>query len=229
MKLHPVVLLPLLLALFCLSPRFVFAQQYDYEKDAVRALRQAQAQDRAIREATFKILDTTKVSFVFNDQPVHEAFEFLAAVANLNLVVDMAKLPKPDMTVTLKLTDVTVRTALDHMTQQLGLAWVYREGRIYITDPDSAKELPETRFYDVSSLLKDAGSIQDSDFLLQRLMNVVTTLVEPGSWSPEKKTAVTGFRHLLIVTHTPRTQLQVQLLLDQIQNPPQAAPPKPER
>jgi hypothetical protein len=106
------------------------------------------AADRVVRQK----LDETVVSFTFNEQPLEEAMDFLAALGHFNIVIDHRKV-EAGKTLTLKLTDVSLLTALKLAVEQASLKWTVRDGVVIISDQDGIKSEPVTVVYDVSDML----------------------------------------------------------------------------
>ena len=104
--------------------------------------------DRAVRH---KLEDTT-VSFTFNEQPLDEAMGFLAELGKINIVIDHGKV-EAGKTVTLKLTDVSLLTAVKLSVEQVGLKWTVRDGILFVSNEDGVKNEPVTVVYDVNDLL----------------------------------------------------------------------------
>ncbi len=80
-----------------------------------------------------KRLRETVVSFVFNEQPIPEVFEYLGTVGNVNLVLDRRPI-REDATVSLKLTNVSLETALDLLYAQIGVTRTVHGGVVVISD-----------------------------------------------------------------------------------------------
>ncbi|TFG73867.1 MAG: hypothetical protein E4H23_12880, partial [Chrysiogenales bacterium] len=72
--------------------------------------------------------------FDFTGQPFMAMVDLLRTTGNFNIVVDPLMMPGPEQTVTLQLTDSTIKTILDLVTQQAGLKWTVRENYVYISD-----------------------------------------------------------------------------------------------
>ncbi len=98
--------------------------------------RRSFAADRpsAVDRKVLAQIDDTSVSFTFNEQPVFEALDFLATLGKVNIVPDRAALKDPEQTVTIKLENVPLRTAIILIAEQLGLRWVIRDGVVFISD-----------------------------------------------------------------------------------------------
>lgn len=106
------------------------------------------AADRAVAQ---KLVDTV-VTFTFSEQPLDEALDFLATLGNINIVVDRRKV-EAGKTVTLKLTDASLLTAIKFVAEQVGVKWTVRDGVVLFTDEEGAKSEPVTAVYDVSPYL----------------------------------------------------------------------------
>jgi type II secretory pathway component GspD/PulD (secretin) len=122
-------------------------------------------QDRKVRQQ----LDETIVSFTFNEQSVMEAIDFLQTLGNVNIVPDRTKFEDPAKTVTLKLQNVPLATAIKLLTEQLGLKWTVRDGIVFISDAEGIKRPPETNTYDVRDLLADIPNFEGPTFELQNI------------------------------------------------------------
>ena len=172
----------------------------------------------------YQKLDGTIVSFTFSDQPLEEAIDFLSTLGGVNIVLDRRKV-EAGKTVTLKLTNVTLTTAIKLITEQVGLKWVVREGVAFISDEEGTTLEPVTVVYDVSDFLavppnfegpaielqnlssnrggrggggagggvspfgadqgadaKQADSAKSRDELLQDLVDLIRSVIEPGTW-----------------------------------------------
>ena len=87
-----------------------------------------------------KQLQETKVTFTFNEQPVLEALDFFSTLGQINIVPDRKILKDPAPEVTLKLTDVTLETAVSMVAEQLGLKAIIRDGVVFISDAEGVKK-----------------------------------------------------------------------------------------
>jgi len=88
-------------------------------------------------------LDETEVSFTFNERPVDEAWQALAAMAKIPVVRDPeATFPK-DRTVTLKLTAVPVGIAFRLLADQLDRQYIITGGKLFISTPERIGEMIE--------------------------------------------------------------------------------------
>jgi type II secretory pathway component GspD/PulD (secretin) len=122
-------------------------------------------QDRKVRQQ----LEETVVSFTFNDQPVMEAIEFLQTLGNINIVPDKTKFTDATQTVTLKLSNVSLETALKLLTEQLNMKYIIRDGIVFISDEEGIKRPPVTNTYEVKDLLADIPNFSSPTFDLASL------------------------------------------------------------
>ena len=111
-------------------------------------------------EETLEILEKmkTKISFDFEDAPITEVKKVLES-SGINIVLDVQNIELTwgsleDVTVTLKLNDITVENALDLICRLTQLRWATQNGILLITT-DEAEGLvqAERRIYRVSDLL----------------------------------------------------------------------------
>ena len=106
------------------------------------------AANRKLRQT----LETTIVSFSFDDQPVDQVAEYLSTLGNINIVLDRGKVDAAQ-TVTLTLKNVSLETAIKFVSEGIGMKYVLRDGVILISDEEGTKQEPVTRVYDVLDLV----------------------------------------------------------------------------
>ncbi len=145
--------------------------------------------DRAVRQK----LEETPVTFTFNEQPFEEAMQFLAALGDVNIVVDHAKV-EAGKTITLKLTEVPLLTALKLSVEQAGLKWAVRDGVVVISTEDGVKSEPVTGVYDVTDMLHPAPDFEGPEISLGNMAtrsskkdNTDNTLGNPFNVPPTDK------------------------------------------
>ncbi len=135
----------------------------------LRQIQKQQVQESPQNRKVRQQLEETVVSFTFNEQPVMEAIDFLQTLGKVNIVPDRSKFEDPAKTVTLKLDNIPLETAIKLLTEQLGLKWVIRDGVVFISDAEGVKRPPETNAYDVRDLLADIPNFQGPTFELQNI------------------------------------------------------------
>ena len=114
------------------------------------------------------MLSNTIVSFSFEDQPVPEVVEYLSTLGNINVVLDHAKMD-PGQTVTLKLKNVTMETAIKFVSESIGVKYVIRDGVVLISDEEGTKQEPVTRVYEVLDLVSEIPEFAGPSFELGEL------------------------------------------------------------
>jgi hypothetical protein len=102
-----------------------------------------------------QILEARKVNVDFEDLPLSEVLKFFSNATGVNLVLSpmvTEKRDAADLTVTLRLNEVSVKTALSIVLKLKDLASVYRHGVIMITTPQDARGKPTLKIYPISDL-----------------------------------------------------------------------------
>ena|GEM_PF-2456223 len=88
--------------------------------------------------ADLKVEENLKqfITFDFTDTPFGDVIEFIRTVGDINVVVDSAVVTPADMLtpITLRLTDVTIESALKHVLIQMNLAYIVKDGALFISD-----------------------------------------------------------------------------------------------
>ena len=140
--------------------------------------------------AVYQRIETTIVSFTFNEQPLEEALDFLSTLGDVNIVLDRRKVEE-GKTVTLKLNNVTLATAIKLITEQVELKWIVRDGLIYISDEEGTRREPVTIVYDVSDLLAMPPNFKGPEIQLESLSGnrggSGTSSTGSGIWGDEEE------------------------------------------
>jgi len=133
-------------------------------------------------ERVYEKLEDAVVSFTFTDQPLTEAVDFLAVLSGVNIVLDRRDVE--GKTVTLKLKNVSLVTALNFVTAQVDLKWTVKDGVVVVGDADATKQEPVTVVYDVLPHLAAPPDFEGPEIDLGALTRSNTdTGVEQGPWS----------------------------------------------
>ncbi len=122
------------------------------------------AADRAV----YQKLESAVVSFTFSEQPLEEAFDFLQTLAQVNIVLDKRAV-EAGKTVTLKLNNVELVTAIKLVCEQVGLKWTVRDGVVFVSNEEGVKSEPLTIVYDVADLLTVPPNFEGPTFELQNI------------------------------------------------------------
>lgn len=95
-------------------------------------------------------LNTMKVTVDFHDVALAEAVDYLREVTGLNMLVSSKVTEKyADLKVTLKVRDLTVKSALKLMLHGRDLTATYRDGAVVILPQEDLQSAVEIRMYDV--------------------------------------------------------------------------------
>ncbi|HUU43376.1 MAG TPA: hypothetical protein VMX57_06325, partial [Planctomycetota bacterium] len=137
----------------------------------LRAVKKTHAAEKPRDAKVRQQLEETIVSFTFNEQPVKEALDFLQTLGNVNIVLDAARLDEPDKTITLKLNNVPLQTAIKLLTEQINMRYVIRDGIVFISNDEGVKMPPETGTYDVRDLLAEIPNFTGPTFELSEINN----------------------------------------------------------
>ena len=115
-------------------------------------------------------LESTIVSFSFDDQPLEQVAEYLSTLGSVNIVLDRTKID-PGQTVTLTLKNVPLETAIKFVAEGIGMQYVLRDGVVFISDEDGTTQEPVTRVYDVLDLVAELPDFVGPNFELGALSN----------------------------------------------------------
>ena len=161
-----------------------------------------------------------KTSLSFEGTSLQAAVESISRDHHLDIELDNAPQvdPKIDLStelVSLTVKDVTLRSALRLMLSQLNLAYIIRDGSLFVTTKAEADTKLETTVYDVSDLLmRDDKGQPDFDSII----NLLTSTVAPQSWSEQGGPAAiqSGPLGTLVITQTDEVQEQIAWILGEL-------------
>jgi hypothetical protein len=134
-----------------------------------------------------------RVSLDFDDQPLSDAVDFLHQQHKISIQLDYKALSDAgigtDTPINIHLQDVSLRSALGLLLDQLDLSYLVRDGYLLITSKTESENNLLTRIYPVGDLIANSGDLRaptkavqitDADF--HELINAVTATVAPTSW-----------------------------------------------
>lgn len=173
----------------------------------------ASAARKAIRAALDKSADS-----VFIDQPLSEVITFLGQEHGIQIVIDTRALDNlgisTDTPMTIQLSNISLRAALEHMLHDLDLTFVVWNETLLVTSVDEVEDssrFHSVKVYPVSDLLRKAenGSLE-----YDVLTKTITTVIEPDSWRSAGGTGdIKTIAGTLVVTQTERTHEKIEQLL----------------
>jgi hypothetical protein len=139
----------------------------------------------AARKIEQALDDPQGVDIDFIDQPLKEAFEYLADAHGIPILIDVQALTdegvQTDEPLNLVLSKMTLRSALNIMLDPLGLTYVIEDEVLMITTQVVADEQLETRVYDVRPLIR-AGF--DSEQLAKTIRETIQSATWPEAQAP---------------------------------------------
>ncbi len=116
------------------------------------------------------VLEHRLVNVDFENEPLAGVLRFFRTWTGVNLIespVLRAERGPAELRVTLTLTKVSVKTALEIILDLKGLAAVYRHGVIMITTPKDARGKPVLRLYNISDLTFRIRDFPAPDLMLR--------------------------------------------------------------
>lgn len=204
-------------------------------------LEPAAAQDSARSEARYRQIQNrlaaTKISFEFEETSLEDAISFVAKLTRVNLVISprLRNEGVEDLTLTLKLRDVSAKTALDLILRFHDLGMTYRSGVLLITTKEDARGRPILRLYSIADLtfkledfpapdlnlrpssfdpfaqeepLEREGAFEDPEVIIE----ILQSNVMPESWDDER-VSISATKRVLIVRQSREAHAQIAKLL----------------
>jgi type II secretory pathway component GspD/PulD (secretin) len=195
----------------------------------------ALAQDKAKDEAESK-LKNLRVTLDFKDAPIDTVIDFLREISDLNLFLDQ-KVRDKNIQVSLKVSDISLKSVLQLMLKPHGCDFMWREGVVMLmTQEDVVDKTIKMELYDCRDILYPIQDFPGVDLdLSQNSLGVAT--IQPGddggdsafpieelvkshtggrSWEENQKCTCTLQNGLLIVKNTPEVHKQVVRLLNML-------------
>jgi hypothetical protein len=190
--------------------------QIPVDPNAGHSLQSSSASEQAIKQA---LASKTNLNLV--DVPLKAAMDYIAdkhhiqihfdATAIKDLHLDLAK-----SQVSIVVKDVSLRSALDLILSEFGLAPVVKDEVLLITSRDKADNMLETRLYNVRDLIEFTGGTD-----LDGLADAIRQTVDPSSWDKvggngSLATFNNGGVAAFIIVQTQDNQDQVENLLSEL-------------
>ncbi|MBC8875870.1 MAG: hypothetical protein H8E44_41115 [Planctomycetes bacterium] len=145
----------------------------------------------------------------FIETPLEQVFKWLKNQHSVPIEIDVRGLADQRLSVktpvTLNLQGIRLESLLSLMTEQLGLAWVVRDGVLMITSPEEADGNLLMCQYDVRDLMPVLKGPSP-------LMELLTSTVRPASWRGRGSATVAPGK--LVIMQTFQTQLEIQRVLN---------------
>jgi len=182
---------------------------------------------RAENEAKiYHALDEEQTHLEFVDEPLVRVTYYLRDLHGVQIVIDAAALKQigltPDVLITVRLSGLSLRSALHLILEQHDLTFVVRHGVLFITTEDRAAELREVRIYTVGDLLEQLPVADDEAQAAQSaetLIEIITNCVDPQSWSDGTGPGpIRVFGDSLVIYQTHQAHDQIRRLLSALRS-----------
>ncbi|WP_372364703.1 STN domain-containing protein [Candidatus Uabimicrobium sp. HlEnr_7] len=177
-----------------------------------------------------RVLENVSITLDLVDVPFDDVIRLIRVTANINLLVDPVVLKKfqdEGQKVTFSVESIKLKTALNLLCDFFGLTYVFQHDVLFVTTIESELAFRKrfVRLYDVRSLRLPTQYIvqgkQKQTFVFQneshkqKLKNVITSMIAPGSWNDNS----IGFRGgFLVVKNIEHIHQQVETFLKQLEN-----------
>ncbi len=112
-------------------------------------------------------LETTEVSFEFQQTPLVDVVAFLRQVTGINIDIDPEVLEEDEHTVDLTVQNMKARNALNLILLQTDLAYTFQEQILYITKKEKARGLSDFVIYNVSDILNKIRDFKGPELKLR--------------------------------------------------------------
>ena len=127
-----------------------------------------------------------KVSVNFLDEPLAEVAAHLREHRQIEVQIDARALEDVNMgtdtPVTIRVANVTLRSALNLMLRDHDLTWIIRDDMLTITTPEEAIQHQTTRTYDLGILTTVYDTKGKAEQNFEALLCAIEATVEPDSW-----------------------------------------------
>lgn len=168
------------------------------------------------------------VSVAFREKPLDAAIAELAALSGVDIRLDLPALEdsgiRPREPITVELADCKLKTVLEALAMNLELAWVLRDGVLWITNAEAFDAFLKVAVYDVRDLCRDA---EESGALKE----AITSQTEPGSWDDVGGAGSMAFAKpgTMVVSNKERILESVLELLETYRAALRASKPRPRQ
>jgi len=180
-----------------------------------------------------------KDTFDFADFPLSGFIAELREKYGLNVAIDQRALMEKGIDaqspISIKLRNVSIRSALELAIRPLGLNWTIYSEAIVVSTPAGIQDMQFTKVYDITDLTSvtdGEGKTWDEP---DALVDLITSSVAPATWGGQGgrgtiQLVSAGAARVLVVTQDYRAQRQADRLLAELQAAIKLhAPPKGPR
>jgi type II secretory pathway component GspD/PulD (secretin) len=201
------------------------AQKCDREKDGTYPQKKSEKE----REIEHKL--STRVTLNFTDAPLRQVMDDLRASYGVNIYVDQQALDQEGVSmerpVSVKLEDVSLKSVLNLILKQVHLTYIIKDEVLQITSESAARGRMQRVTYQVADLVVPIPGVADAAPVSgaatstpeERLIKLLTSTVEPRSWSDMGGPGTIDWHPLtmsLVINQTPDVQEQILDVLNSL-------------
>jgi hypothetical protein len=188
-------------------------------------------------------LNTMKVSVDFEDRPLDEVVRTLAEISGIDMLVDRTvyeKTSAEELTLTIKLNDIALKSALKLILGQRNLGCMYKDGVLLVVPKEALDANVVLRIYDVRDLMmrikdfpgpeitlkvsNDENAGATTGFTIddesaspvsdpEFIVNTIRSNTGGASWETNPKASVAIANGLLVVNQTEGVQEEIEKLI----------------
>jgi general secretion pathway protein D len=181
-----------------------------------------------------------KVNFEFVQAPLSEAINFLQQVSDVNMIIDPAVKAGGEKPITLKMTQASLKLALDWILKLAGLDYELRDNAVFISTPNNLRPDTNMRIYDVQDLILAIPDFPGPDMDLQanqagalqvfaappaqaqndeaQIVAMIKTRIRPDTWGPNQGTSIQPRNGKLVVVQRPEVHRMISSLLSDLRS-----------
>ncbi len=172
--------------------------------------------EEAIRRALAR-----PISVDFDQTPLDEAAAFLEKSCGTAVLLDLLALDehgiKPDVPVSLRVSDITLRSVLRLALREHYLTYVVRDEVLLITTPEEAETRVNARVYPVGDIVGTPIADDYLGYKFSSLQVLITTSIQPDQWDgsgpPDGAAADFGSAAALVFSQTDEIHEEIASLL----------------
>jgi len=176
-----------------------------------------------------------KVNFEFVQAPLNEAINFLQQVSDVNMIIDPAVKAGGEKPITLKMTQASLKLALDWILKLAGLEYELRDNAVFISTPNNLRPETNMRIYDVQDLILAIPDFPGPEMDLQAnqagalpvfgnqpaqaqtdeaaIVEMIKQRIRPDTWGPNQGTSIEPRNGKLVVVQRPEVHRMISSLL----------------
>ncbi len=181
-----------------------------------------------------------KVNFEFVQAPLSAAINFLQQVSDVNMIIDPAVKAGGEKPITLKMTQASLKLALDWILKLAGLDYELRDNAVFISTPNNLRPDTKMQIYDIQDLILAIPDFPGPDMDLQAnqagalpvfqnqpaqaqndeaaIVAMIKQRIRPDTWGPNQGTSIEPRNGKLVVVQRPEVHRMISSLLSDLRS-----------